>query len=268
MVVFAAAGSAGLPAASADDATSTCLPGLAEISCGGEISSGFGGSGGGDGSPVVPVTATTVPARDQYAAGELTTGADGNPCVTFVEVTSPDGADLLAPAAEIAAIDLMARYPVCAGTAVPAAITANPAAYAAAFWQTIPLPVPAPSIPPGKAITGLPAYLVTGGTTSPAPFTEATPLGQLTVTAHGTYTVDWGDHVTSGPYASEGQPYPHGTLSHTYDTATTVTVTVTENWTATWALGDAHGTLTGLHTQAAIPRFTVEQVQAVITSNS
>ncbi|HET9690923.1 MAG TPA: hypothetical protein VFP61_07200 [Acidimicrobiales bacterium] len=188
-----------------------------------------------------------------------------NLCVTFVQRTAPDGADILAPAAEIAAINLMLQYPLCQGSQVPPAITANPQAYAIQFWRSIQLPVPKPSVPPGYAITGKPAYLVTDGVTHPPAYTEATPLGQLSVTATGTYTVDWGDGATGGPYAFEGQPYPDGTIAHTYDQVATVRVVVSESWTATWQLGAASGTLGGLRTQAAIPGFEVRQVQAVIT---
>lgn len=139
----------------------------------------------------------------------------------------------------------------------------SPQVLAQSFWTTIPLPHPNPSIPPGFAITGKTAYLVTGGTTSPAPFTENTILGPLSVTPHGQYTVDWGDGTTTGPFSQEGAPWPTGTITHTYDNVGTYTVTVTENWTATWSLGPAGGTLGGLVTTGAIPNFAVRQIQGI-----
>jgi hypothetical protein len=153
--------------------------------------------------------------------------------------------------------------------APPPPAPASPQAYAVRFWQTIPLPVPKPTIPPGYAVTGKPAYLVTHGTTSPPTYAENTPLGQLTVQATGAYYVDWGDAAGpewDGPYVSEGQPYPNGNIAHTYDYAGTYTVTVEELWSATWRLAGAAGTLTGLHTVAQIPGFQVQQLQAVITN--
>jgi len=120
-------------------------------------------------------------------------------------------------------------------------------------------------IPPGYAITGKPAFLVTDGTVAPAPFAQQTPLGPMSIVAHGTYWVDWGDGSRGGPFPAESQGYPSGDIVHTYDDVGTVTVTVTEAWTATWRLGAAHGTLDQLHTQAVIPDFVVRQVQAVIT---
>ena len=159
-------------------------------------------------------------------------------------------------------------------TAAPGAVAAplpplDPATLAVQFWQTIPLPVPHPSIPPGYAITGKLAYLVTDGTLTPAHYQRATPLGPLTITARGSYFVDWGDGTLptwTGPYRQEGGPYPGGQVFHTYDFTGTVNVTVREVWTATWALGPAHGALSTLHTTGTVPGFPVRQLQAVITN--
>jgi hypothetical protein len=144
----------------------------------------------------------------------------------------------------------------------------DPTTIAVKFWQTIPLPRPRPDIPPGYAITGKPAYLVTDGSLHPAPYTEPTPLGVLTITAVGSYRVDWGDGTTptwAGPYDVEGVAWPNGIIEHTYDIAGTYDVTVEENWTATWRIGALHGVLGDLHTQGTIPGYKVEQLQAVIT---
>ncbi len=126
-----------------------------------------------------------------------------------------------------------------------------------------------PSIPPGYAITGKVAYLVTDGTIAPARYQRSTPLGTLTITARGSYLVDWGDGTLplwTGPYREEGGPFPDGLISHTYDNTGTVTVIVRELWTATWALGSANGVLGALHTTATVAGFAVRQLQAVITN--
>ncbi len=150
----------------------------------------------------------------------------------------------------------------------PAPPPIDPAVLAVHFWQTIPLPRPRPQIPPGYAITGRPAYLVTDGTLAPARYEQSTPLGPLTVDAHGSYLVDWGDGTSptwTGPYLSEGLAYPNGNIFHTFDDVGTVTVTVREVWTATWRLGAASGALSALRTTAAIPGFVVRQIQAIVT---
>jgi hypothetical protein len=145
----------------------------------------------------------------------------------------------------------------------------NPATLAISFWRRIPLPVPRPQVPPGYAITGLPAYLVTNGILHPAPYAENTPLGPLTIVATGSYFVDWGDGTAptwAGPYGQEGGPYPNGDIVHTYDNAGVVTVTLDENWSADWTIGPFHGVLPDLRTVATIRDFRVSQLQAVITN--
>ena len=162
------------------------------------------------------------------------------------------------------------NYPAC--PPAPAQVVAqrpvlDPVTLAVQFWRTVPLPVPDPTIPPGYAVTGKKAYLVTGGTTAPAPFVEQTPLGPLTIQAVGRYTVDWGDGSGwQGPYSQEGQPYPVGGISHVYDNVGTYTVVVREQWTATWQLAGAAGNLGGLQTTATIGAYPVRQLQAVITN--
>ncbi len=151
-----------------------------------------------------------------------------------------------------------------APAAAPAPPPPSPQTFAEQFWHTVHLPSPHPTIPPGYAITGKPAYLVTGGTTAPPAYTTPTFLGALRVVVHGTYHVQWGDGASSGPYTTEGLPYPDGNIQHTYDNVGSYTVTVTETWTATWSLGPVTGTLGQLQTAGAIPNFAVRQVQAII----
>ena len=169
-------------------------------------------------------------------------------------------------------LDCHLHLPVCtspAGRPAPAPPPIDPGALAVQFWRTIPLPVPRPSIPPGYAITGKPAYLVTGGVVRPNAYIDATPLGPLVVHATGTYFVDWGDGTSpawSGPYQTEGLPYPDGNIAHTYDNVGTVAVTLRERWTATWSLGPEAGTLGGLATMATIAGFPIRQLQVIITN--
>jgi hypothetical protein len=236
------------------------------VTCGGALD---GASGGGQVpsspaplpgqlSPTLPSNQTTtlVPSLEPQPGGQV--------CITFVSAVV-NGAGLAGGEGRQLQLQLLNTYGLCPNTALPTAVALNPAVLAQQFWQTIPLPVPRPSVPPGYAVTGRPAYLVTGGTVAPAAYTEATPLGRLSVTATGSYQVSWGDGATGGPYAYEGEPYPDGSITHTYDNVGTVTVTVVEDWTATWSLGGATGTLRQLQTRATIPGFAVRQIQAVLT---
>jgi hypothetical protein len=161
------------------------------------------------------------------------------------------------------------QLPACSTQAGPRPQPIDPVTLAVRYWKTIPLPVPRPAIPPGYAITGKLAYLVTHGTVSPSEYVFATPLGELTIQATGRYLVNWGDAYAagwSGPYPTEGQPWPGGRITHVYDFAGTYTVTVEEQWTAAWRLAAATGTLNGLETTATIPGFQAHQYQAVITN--
>jgi hypothetical protein len=108
---------------------------------------------------------------------------------------------------------------------------------------------------------------VTNSTTAPAPYVFPTPLGQLRIIASGAYLIDWGDPRSTGwdgPYPFEGQAWPNGRISHTYDDIGTVTIVVREVWSAKWVLGGATGTLGGLATTATIPNYPIHQEQAVI----
>jgi hypothetical protein len=160
------------------------------------------------------------------------------------------------------------QYPACPAQAGPRPRPIDPVTLAVQYWKTIPLPAPRPTIPPGYAITGKLAYLVTEGTVAPPEYAFNTPLGQLTIQASGAYLVNWGDPSAagwSGPYPTEGQPWPNGRITHVYDNAATYTVNVVEQWRAVWHLAGATGTLNGLQTTATIRGFEARQYQAVIT---
>lgn len=150
------------------------------------------------------------------------------------------------------------------GGAAPAPPPPPPSAVAASYWSTHGedlLAVPKPYIAPGYAVTGLPGYLETGAPVTQH-FTASTPLGPLSIDAHGSFLVDWGDDK-SGTYTTPGGPWPTGTITHTWDTVGTYDVSVTEGWTATWSLGGQQGTLTELHTRGAIPAFQARQLESV-----
>lgn len=201
-------------------------------------------------APAAPVVLTYV----------VFQGPNG-PCLALAPMDPNTNATVLAWLASV-------NYPPCPANRPPGPAV-DPQTLAVRYWKTVPLPVPRPTVPPGYAVTGKTAYLVTHGTVDPAPYVFDTPLGQLTINATGQYDVNWGDQYQpgiEGPYAEEGQPYPDGHITHTYDYVGTYTIDVIEHWTAVWHLAGATGTLTGLQTVATIPNFRVEQLQAVVTN--
>jgi hypothetical protein len=256
-------------AAAFDESTSSgCVAAVVYAECSGSLviltPPSWSSSGNtGDSRAVAPEPNTSIP-PNPVSLPRLVQGA-GGPCVGFLTfgASGPLSAPRRANIQQITDLFLQS-YALCPNAAVPAVLV-SPAVRAARFWETIPLPGPKPSVPPGFAITGKLAYLVTNGTVSPPAFHQGTVVGALSISAHGSYQVDWGDGSASGPYSTEGLPYPNGIITHTYDNVGTYTLTVTETWTANWSLGTAAGTLQALHTEGVIERFPVQQLQAVIT---
>jgi hypothetical protein len=209
-------------------------------------------------APAPPPTAP--PTTSQFLVEYVAYGPNG-PCIAF----GPPHGMVNERVMQFLGTVSLPPCPKMRKTPVPV----DPAALAVQFWKTIPLPVPRPSIPPGYAITGKPAYLVTNGQTAPGPYVFNTPIGTLTISPHGEYSVDWGDGSSptwTGPYYSEGQPWPDGDITHTFDYVGSYDVVIGEGWTATWSLAGVTGNLGGLRTTATITAFPVQQVQAVITN--
>jgi len=131
------------------------------------------------------------------------------------------------------------------------------------------IPRPTASIKPGKALTGLPAYLVieTPSQVELELTSDATGITYL-LTLETEYTVDWGDGAVDRGIDRNGQPYPGGRdeITHVYDRAELVDVVVTARWRGTWRLAGTHqeqelpGVVERTYT---IEDFPVDQIQAV-----
>jgi len=159
---------------------------------------------------------------------------------------------------------LRIAYPACPVEPGSEPVPETPGTYALRYWKDLPLPAPQPYIAPGRAITGLDAYLETRGTTTHTYNEADTPFGALTIVATGKYYVDWGDGTTTGPHSREGKPWPDGEIKHQYINIGSYDVVVTERWTARWSFGSASGTLDELRTVGRIEDFPVGQIQAVV----
>jgi hypothetical protein len=219
-------------------------------------------------------TATVAKSRTKYVTySTLTTGPDGQPCVTTAlrpesapgtneaPAYVPDGGPSLGTEDNS---NLYHTYAPCPQSATPdPAILDTPQSEAARFWERVPLPKPQPQIAPGWAITGKLAYLETNGELQHT-YRSDTPFGPLEISATGQYYVDWGDGESSGPHSSEGKAWPDGTITHEYIWAGTYDIVVTERWTASWRIGGRSGTLRELRTTGRINDFPARQIQAVI----
>ena len=109
------------------------------------------------------------------------------------------------------------------------------------------LPRPTLSVPPGYAMTGMPAYLVTGDehdliyNTGRQVDIEGF-LFDIDISASGVSTVDWGDGSEPVTYTQPGRPYPDGEVHHTYRDRGDVDITVTDEWEIVFTATTATGT--------------------------
>lgn len=220
-------------------------------------------------------SAATASSKEYEPYDRLIMGQGGQGCVTTgyreVGTDSSDAAPTDPSKNDVAAAhgNVFSEYPPCPevppapGQPASVAAPATRAMEAARHWEKVPLPKPQPTIQPGRAITGKLAYLETGGTVSHI-YRNETVFGPLEIVASGTYTVDWGDGETTGPYNFEGAPWPNGRISHQYRDVGQYDIVVTERWIADWRIGDESGVLRRLQTTGRINDFPVQQIQAVI----
>ena len=142
----------------------------------------------------------------------------------------------------------------------------SPGAAAQQVWRDqVKLPPPEPYIAPGKAITGLAAFLeIRGPRTRTQPFNVFGYALTITATA-SSYDVDWGDGTWSRGLTSSGGPWPNGDVRHVFTNQGNYRVRVVEHWTGTWSVaGGGGGAVDGmLSSEGRIEAFPVVQVQAV-----
>ncbi len=163
--------------------------------------------------------------------------------------------------------------PACAGGAAsPPRPSPVEAAYQAWYWETkLPSPTLATS-PPAGAVTGLDLYLAIGGPQTMR-YDVAAFGYDIRLDVTSVYDVDWGDPspsnetplgyaVTRG-HRTQGGLWPNGDLRHQYIERGTVTVTVTQRWTARWSGGGQSGTIADRLGTSATLSFPVEEIVAV-----
>jgi hypothetical protein len=124
-------------------------------------------------------------------------------------------------------------------------------------------------MPPGYALTGLRMYLVNGQELTYSE-TQDVDLGALTlpvtVSATGTWTVDWGDGSVDGPFDEPSVGYQRSGLqvTHVYPDRGRVTVRVTDTWRVTVSAPGVTTLTLPPRTLAAVPlELDIREVQAV-----
>ncbi len=187
---------------------------------------------------------------------------------TCVSITQQEGDpnDILNIYMEMAALDWARSTTPRCGASMPPPAVPSPGAAAQMVWRDqMKLPPPEPYIAPGKAITGLRAFMeIRGPRTVTQTFNVFGYALTITATA-SSYDVDWGDGSWSRGVTSSGGPWPSGDVRHVYTTQGTYTVRVLERWTGTWSVaGGGGGSVDGaLSSEGRIDAFPVVQVQAV-----
>jgi hypothetical protein len=191
-----------------------------------------------------------------------------------------DQREAVSRSAEAEFLDAFARLPELEGhdpnreCAVDPAEDIPPAMLRDAITRTIrdDMPRPTVEVPPGYALTGMEAYLVTNHQLEYGPVTHTVDLGiavlDVIVTATGVTEVDWGDG-TVAIYDTPGTPWPDGNVTHTYRDTGIVTISATDIWQVTYrvpALG-IEDTVTAPLPTRTLDDFEVQQVQAVRVSD-
>jgi hypothetical protein len=222
-----------------------------------------GGTGGGSG-----VSWTPPPGWELVEYREPAYEDDGTPCIRILtEWMPPDRAAEYRTLMGYAWFRWYDRI-TADGTAMEACTTdpGTPALDPAMVRQMIEsqLPLPQPSIDPGRAITGLRSYLDVG---APTTFDDSISGDVLPVTvaidASAQYRVDWGDGTVE-TYSSSGGPYPDGDITHVHTSSGSYTVTVTPVWTVSWEGGGQSFTFTAELVPSTVD-LPVGEVQSVRT---
>lgn len=137
------------------------------------------------------------------------------------------------------------------------------------FVATVPMPAPEPHIAPGRAITGLGAYLETGvDQDTVGPIVVDVLAGRVTIEPRATVAeVDWGDGSEPRTYQGQAGPWPDGEVVYVYAERGRVDVGVVQRWDAHWSyeglLGSRSGVVAGLWSYGEIVDFPVNEIQAV-----
>lgn len=137
--------------------------------------------------------------------------------------------------------------------------------------HTEPLPRPSLDVPPGRAMVGMPAYLVTDHVLEHelAPRTLHVGLTSFSLSwqASGVSRVDWGDGTVTS-HTVGGAAWPEGEVVHTYREDGTFDVSVTDTWTIDYRVGPITGRIVETLEPVVLRGLEVEQRQAIRITTS
>lgn len=147
-------------------------------------------------------------------------------------------------------------------------VEADPAVEAAAiaeeYIRNLSMPEPNPEMSAPEGISGATHSLDLNIPDAQTFRTETGEFGELRATAHGRFTINWGDGTTS-THTSAGGPWPDGDIWHTWTKSGNYDIAVQADWVLDWSLGSYSGTLVGLGTDATLEDWSVIEAQALIT---
>lgn len=252
------------PAAVADDGRCHAL-----VSCGGggdTPGTPGGGGGGGGGGPVSDFWSVRPGnANDESKARmQLVYGRTWDFC--WVAEPARSGYTYTEALAEIDRIFSGGGDPPC-----PYLGPVDPTPSIVFRWEEIiDLPVPTPEIKPGKAVTGLAAYLETDFDDNVVTVPVTNPFGPaIVVTATAEFHVDWGDGSPIQVTRRVGVPYSERDgereITHVYPRSGDMQVAVETHWRGTWQIeGGPVEEFTTVRVEAVPPiDVPVEELQAV-----
>jgi hypothetical protein len=229
---------------------------------------GGGGGGGGGGTPPGQGVSWTPPPGYDLATYRVQATEDGEPCIQEQSRWMP--AEDIAAYVTAANTSWFLWYDrLTADGSTMEWCTGDPdepVLDPAMVQQVIiaQLPLPDPSIDPGRAITGLRSYLDIGAPTSWGAGIDGDLLPiRVDIDATAQYRVDWGDGTVE-TYASSGGPYPDGDITHVYTRVGDNTVTVTPVWTVSWNGGGLEVTFSAELVPSTV-ELPVGEVQSVRT---
>ncbi len=194
-----------------------------------------------------------------------------NPCVLLVPtvVNSSGGASLGAAADMLVQRYLINKYGICKAGSGTAVNVVTPSDVALSVWdQQIvrQLPSPAPTLPPGYGVVGIEGFLLSNDSNL-ARFSVPTVLGQMSISAVGSYMVSFdGGQAFEGPYQTPGASWPTGGIGHMFSQAGPHELIDQENWSGTWSLDGASGSLPQLETVGYLQNLNVYSLVALRTS--